>query len=95
MTTLEKRFDKSDLAVVRDVESLLIDAASGKDVQIIPKAVAEYFREKIDRGRLRIQLLLLPDAINTAFAGTAVHVKKVTHVSTIADTLNQNTSDNY
>ena len=46
LTTLEKRFDKSDLAVVRDVESLLIDAASGKDVQIIPKAVAEYFQRK-------------------------------------------------
>ena len=31
---------------------------------------------------------MLPNAINTAFSGTAVHVKKVTHVRAIADTLN-------
>ena len=30
-----------------------------------------------------------PDAINTTFAGTAIHVKKETHARTIADTLNQ------
>ena len=40
---IEKWFDQSDLAVVLDVESLLIDAANGKDIQIIPKVVAEYF----------------------------------------------------
>ena len=84
---IEKRFDQSDLAVVRDVESLLVDAAKGKGVQLIPKAVAEYFREKIHLGRLRIQLLMLPYAIDTAFTGLAIHVKKVTHIRTITDTL--------
>ena len=43
-----------------------------------------------DPGHLRIQLLLLPDAINTAFAGTAIRVKMVTHVRTIVDSLNRN-----
>ena len=85
-----KRFDQSDLVVVRDVESLLIDVANGKDVQIIPKAVAEYFRVIIDLGHFWIQLLILPDAINTAIGGIPIHVMKVTHVRTIADTLNQN-----
>ena len=32
---------------------------------------------------------MLPDAINTTFASSAIHAKKVTHVRTIADTLNQ------
>ena len=31
---------------------------------------------------------MLPDAINAAFAGSAIYVKKVTHVRTIAGTLN-------
>ena len=35
------------------------------------------------------QLLMLPDVITTAFAGTAVKVKKVTNVRTIGDSLNQ------
>ena len=34
---------------------------------------------------------MLPDAITTAFAGTAVKVKKVTNVRTIGDSLNQST----
>ena len=42
------------------------------------------FSREIDFGHLRIKLLMLPDAINTAIAGTTIHVR------TIADTLNQN-----
>ncbi len=60
---IEKQFDQSDLAVVREVESLLVDAANGEDVPEIPVAVAEYFQGKIGLARLRIQLLMLPDAI--------------------------------
>ena len=33
---------------------------------------------------------MLPDAINNAVAGSAIHVKKVAHVRIIAGTLNQN-----
>ena len=32
---------------------------------------------------------MLPDAINIAIASSAIHVKKVTHVRTVAGTLNQ------
>ena len=32
---------------------------------------------------------MLPDAIRTAFSDSAIHVRKVTNVRTIADTLNQ------
>ena len=86
---IEKRFDQSDLAFVREVESLLIDAANGGDVPDIPETIADYFRGKIDPARLKIQLLMLPDAISTAFAGSAINIKKVTNVRTIADTINQ------
>ena len=81
---------QSDLAVVREVESLLVDAANGEDVPEIPEVVARYFRGKIDTARLKIQLLMLPDAISTAFVGSSIEVKKVMNVRTTADALNQN-----
>ena len=56
--------------------------------QFFPELVAEYFEKKIDPVRLRIQLLMLPDAIKMAHEGTSVTIKKV---RTLADTLNQNT----
>ena len=68
---------------------LLIDAANGGDVPDIPEVIVQYFQGKIDSARLRIQLLMLPDAVCTAFAGTAIKIKKVAQVRTIADTLNQ------
>ena len=43
---IEKRFNQSDLSFVREVESLLIDAANGKDVPETPEAVAQYFSEE-------------------------------------------------
>ena len=81
---------QSDLAVVREVESLLVDATNGEDVPEIPEVVARYFRGKIDTARLKIQLLMLPDAISTAFVGSSIEVKKVMNVRTTADALNQN-----
>ena len=71
------------------MESLLVDAANSEDVPEIPEVVARYFRGKIDIAHLKIQLLMLPDAISTAFAGSSIKVK-VTNVRTIADALNQN-----
>jgi len=59
---IEKQFDQSDLAVVHEVESLLVDAANSEDVPEIPEVVARYFQGKIDIAHLKIQLLMLPDA---------------------------------
>ena len=74
------------------METLLLDnSANGKNIDAIPEVIAEYFEGKFDFERLKIQLLMLPDAITTAFAGTAVKVKKVTNVRTIGDSLSQST----
>ena len=86
---IEKRFDKSELFIVHEVELLLIDAANGEDIPEIPNTVVKYFQGKIDLVRLRIQLLMLPDAVRAAFAGSTITVTKVTHVRAIADILNQ------
>ena len=55
----------------------------------ISEDITKCFQRRIDVSHLQIQLSMLPDAINTAFA-TSVKVKKVINVRTIADTLNQN-----
>ena len=52
-------------------------------------ATTKCFQGMIDVSCLQIQLSMLPDAINTAFA-TLVKAKKVTNVRTIADALNKN-----
>ena len=72
------------------IESLLIDSANGEDIPEIPEPVVKLFEGKVDIGRLRIQLLMLPDAIKLTFVGTPINVQKVTTARIIADTLNQN-----
>ena len=86
---IEKRFDQSELFIVHEVELLLIDAANGEDIPEIPNTVVKYFQGKIDLVRLRIQLLMLSDAVRAAFAGSTITVTKVTYVRAIADILNQ------
>ena len=67
----------------------MLPVAKTCTVRLIPKAVVEYFGGKIGLGYLKIQLPMLTDAINTTFAGSAIHVKKVKHMRTITNTLNQ------
>ena len=51
--------------------------------------VAEYFGKKIDLARLRIQLLMLADAVKTVHECTSVNVTNVTSPRTLADIFNQ------
>ena len=80
---VEKRLNQSDVSVVADIESLLLDAANGRDIPEVPQILTKY---KIDLVRLKTHLPMLPDAISTAFTGS---VKNVTNVRTIAEALNQ------
>ena len=89
---ISNRFEQSDVSTVCSIESLLIDSANGEDIPELPEAVVKFFEGKVDIGSLRIQLLMLPDAIKSAFVGTPINVKKVTTARTIADTLNQNSA---
>ena len=63
---IEKRFDQSDLPLICDIESLLVNAANGETVTEITDDITKCFRGRIDVTQ--IQLSMLPDAINTAFA---------------------------
>ena len=52
---VQRRFDQSDLATVSEIESLLMDAANGKNLEI-STIVHDFFREKIDLSRFKVQL---------------------------------------
>ena len=54
---LERRFEPSDLATIRDIETILLKAANGEDKGKIPHDVVKSFREKNDPGRLNMRCL--------------------------------------
>ena len=48
------------------METLLLDSANGKNIDAIPEVIVEYFEGKFYFERLKIRLLMFPDAITTA-----------------------------
>ena len=76
---------------MKDVESLLLDAANGTEIQEIPDSARQYFHGKIDFGRLEVHLKMLPEVFKTASSHSAsdIPIQKVTNVRTIADTLSK------
>lgn len=88
---LQKRFEQSDLNIVRDIETLLINSANGngKDAVDIAKETEEYLvAHHVDIARLRVQLPMMPDAIKTIWKGPENVPLKVTSVRTIVDAFN-------
>ena len=88
---LQKRFEQSDLNIVRDIETLLINSANGngKDGVDIAKETEEYLvAHHVDIARLRVQLPMMPDAIKTIWKGPENVPLKVTSVRTIVDAFN-------
>ena len=69
---------------------MLLNGANGKGQPEISDAVSKYFKGKIDLPRLKTQLMMLPDVLRTVFSGSAIQLKKVTNVRTIADAFNGN-----
>ena len=82
---IERRFDQSDLSVVLEIESLLINSANGQHT-LAPELHQILGKYHIDIDRLKMQIAMLSDTISTAFDGS---IKTVTNVRTIADALNQ------
>ena len=84
---LQKRFKQSDLNIVRDIETLLINSANGngKDAVDITKETEEYLvAHHVDIARLP----MMPDAIKTIWKGPENVPLKVTSVRTIVDAFN-------
>ena len=83
---IERRFEQSDLSTIKEIENLLLNAANGRDIEPISDVVLNFLENDVDHSRLKIQLLMLPDMIKTAFANISI---KVTNVRTIADAMQQ------
>ena len=85
---IERRFEQPDIAKIKEIESLLIDAANGKKVEIIPDSLLKYFEDDVNAERLKIQLPIVADMIKTSLKDTMA-IKVVTNVRTIADTMQE------
>ena len=81
---VKRRFDQSDIQLIRDIETLLLTSANGTIAQTLSEALVRFFERDVDVERLKVQLCMLPDTIKTAFDGS---IKRVTNVRTIADAM--------
>ena len=81
---VKRRFDQSDIQLIRDIETLLLTSANGTITQTLSEALVRFFEGDVDVERLKVQLCMLPDTIKTAFDGS---IKRVTNVRTIADAM--------
>lgn len=82
---VQRRFDQADLAIIGEIEKILMKSANGEKMESIPEVVKTYIEKDIDLDRLKIQLCLLPDLVKTAFTETVV--TKVTNVRTISEAM--------
>ena len=62
---IQARFDQESFGLPRQIEELLVAAASGEKNILIPEQVATVFREDIDLARLKTQLCMVPDTFTT------------------------------
>lgn len=65
---------------------LLLNAANGENIEVIPESVLSQLVNDIVPSRLIIQLPMIPDMIKTALSGT---IKEVTSIRTIAEAMDQ------
>lgn len=81
---VRRRFDQSDIRLIREIENLLLNAANGTSIDTLPQEIANILVGDVDVERLKVQLCMLPDVIKTALEGS---IKRVTNVRTIADAM--------
>lgn len=85
---VERRFQQSDLHIVKDIENLLLNAANRREIEPISDVVTKFLENDIDPERFKVQLLMVADMIKTAYANSTP-VIKVTNVRTISEAMVQ------
>ena len=65
-----------------------LKTANGRDIEPISDVLLDFLGSDVDCNRLKIQLLMVPDMIKTAFT-CELPVKEVTNVRTIAKSMKQ------
>ena len=85
---IERRFEQPDFVKIKEIESLLLNAANGKKVEVIPELDSKFLENDVDAERLKVQLLMVADMIKIALVDRMA-VKEVTNMRTIADAMQQ------
>jgi len=70
-----RRFDQSDICMIREIENLLLESANGTYTYVLPRDIVNFIVGNVDIERLQIQLPMLPDLIKTTLEGTIKKVK--------------------
>ena len=87
---IERRFNQSDLQLIKWIEELLLNAANGQSTDVT-EDISKYLQPEVDCSWLSVQLAMIPNMISSVFSSHPI--TKVTNVWTIADAMN--TSDIY
>ena len=56
---IERRFNQSDLQLIKELELLLINAGNGDKVEPISKSVWKYLENDVDPDHLMVQLSMM------------------------------------
>lgn len=83
---ITKRFEQKGFHVASQVESLIIDHSNGTMCEI-PEQMKEVYSRDLNWERLKIQLAMLPDLIES-HNEDGLPIKKVTTLRTLCDVLN-------
>ena len=87
VSEVKRRFDQSDIFLIRDLENLLLSYANNQNpADLLSQTLVDFIEKDVNVECLKVQLAMLPDLIKTAFNGT---IKKVTNIRTIADAMMQ------
>lgn len=85
---VERRFQRSDLHIIKDIDNLLLNAANRREIEPISDVVAKFLENDVDPERFKVQLLMVADMIKTAYANS-IPMMKVTNVRTISEAMVQ------
>lgn len=77
--TLENRFEQKNMTIVKEIESLLLNAANG-ELFSVSEEIAMLYKDDISFPRLEQQLKMLPDIFKV---DSENEIKKVTLIDTI------------
>ena len=93
LSSMDKRFDQSDLNKIETLEKLLIDAANNMKIDdTLRQRLKLELSDFIDCQALVEELKDLLFALKVFNANSAVPMKKVTSLDTIYDVMNHNAS---
>jgi len=71
---VERRFQQSDIYIIKEIEILLLSASNGDVIDTLPDIILNFLKNDVEVDCLKVQLNMLPDLINTALKGS---IKKV------------------